>query len=574
MNFRNTSHTGYRDDSPDRNNNYNYIPSSKISMKGVSKPLTLIPVRGGKLDYNNKVIARPGDPDIDFGDAEGVFEMPYAQAQYGVIGGFQNQPYNNGMYRMDPLSHEELIRNAPMTSPANYIPASDRIVNNSQVNWNSIDNITSPEYMSNLNNATTNNLNNNLAKSDDEIIRMLKRGEVTYQQAKEAIGDRWKPEYDREDNKFTGAPNPYVSWNMDNSATMLGRSIEDGNWLGGIGAGFKLATGLARNVALGMGAANRFKESKREQEEDLRRQQDDQSHVYAQKGGLLTGDAIVGMDPDNPPVMPNAEVEAGEFLQTPDGEVTEVTGKRHSEGGELIAAPDETKVISDYVKIGAPLAKYFKKEYGVNVKAGSTFATVIDKHKRKIGLDKVIEEEANIIKKIEKQDDVKNEVTRDLNLQLLSKKLREIEEKKRPLSENLSNFTNIVFEHQEGQKEREAVKEAYKKGGKIKEYQQGGEVSEIEMMLAQYAQENGMTFEELVSQIEQLPPEEQQAFINQLAGQQPQQQAEPDLSQIIQAYAQLVGVSPEEIAQSLSQLSDQDLEAAVQQMITELQGNG
>ncbi len=34
-------------------------------MKGVSKPLILIPVRGGKLDYNNKVIARPGDPDIE-----------------------------------------------------------------------------------------------------------------------------------------------------------------------------------------------------------------------------------------------------------------------------------------------------------------------------------------------------------------------------------------------------------------------------------------------------------------------------------------------------------------------------
>ena len=77
-----------------------------------------------------------------------------------------------------------------------------------------------------------------------------------------------------------------------------------------------------------------------------------------------------------------AEVERGEYLQTPDGQVAEVMGKKHSEGGELIYAPDGTKVVSDYVKIGASLAKMFKKEFGLNVVAGSTFATVINRYKK------------------------------------------------------------------------------------------------------------------------------------------------------------------------------------------------
>jgi len=74
------STTGYKDNSPDKNEGSLMIPGNLITMKGVSKQLTLIPIVGGKPQYGRKRIAKPGDSDIQFeSDVESVLELPYAQ---------------------------------------------------------------------------------------------------------------------------------------------------------------------------------------------------------------------------------------------------------------------------------------------------------------------------------------------------------------------------------------------------------------------------------------------------------------------------------------------------------------
>ena len=102
------------------------------------------------------------------------------------------------------------------------------------------------------------------------------------------------------------------------------------------------------------------------------------------------------------------EVEAGEYLQTPDGSTLEVVGKKHSQGGEILNLPQSTIVVSDYLKIGSKLATYFKKNYDLNVTSKSTFATVLDRYKRKIGLTKILEEETNILQKLINEDNQRN----------------------------------------------------------------------------------------------------------------------------------------------------------------------
>jgi len=72
------SKTGYRDDSPDKNNPYNIIPSNRISMKGVSIPLIGVPIIGGKPDFSGMQIMTPGEKEeyvFDF-YAEAVLEVP------------------------------------------------------------------------------------------------------------------------------------------------------------------------------------------------------------------------------------------------------------------------------------------------------------------------------------------------------------------------------------------------------------------------------------------------------------------------------------------------------------------
>ena len=254
-----------------------------------------------------------------------------------------------------------------------------------------------------------------------------------------------------------------------------------------------------------------------------------------QKGGttnakMLTGNYIEGNDNHS---SPSVEVEKGEYLQTPDGSTMEVLGDKHSTGGELLNMPGGTKVISDYLKIGAKLAQYFKKEYDLNVRSGSSFSTVLDQYKKKIGLTKLLEEETRLMDKITDQEDVKFEGSREMNLQVLSGKVQELQPQKKELEQRFEVFTNLVFDKQEETKEP---------GQSNFEKQEGGEVDQTTM----------------TDEGQPVPQ-----------GEDPNQQQQgggSEIEQLIMAYAQISGQNPAEIVAQLQQLPEDQLEAAVQQM--------
>lgn len=564
MNFNNTSTEGYKRTSPDRNRNFNFIPSGKITMQGVDKPLTLIPVLNGKPMFDKKVTANPGDPDFDFGEVDGVLELPMAQSQYGTIGGVY--PQNTFGNITDFTRYPN-----PNVSSGGYerTPRPWELYDNGMQNRNYQSNLNAPPLETNFD--PMQSFNPNVQKEFNPIEYA---SETPMQREQRMIAEANKrqaeanPDASKKNQGFMGAINPYGGFNLDNSSVYLGASIANKNPFGIASAGAKVGLGVLRNVFSGIGATKRFNEATLDQQEQLRKEAEEKDLLWNyQKGGvLLTQSAIVG-DPNNP--NPSAEVEKGEYLQTPDGQVVEVMGKKHSEGGELITAPASTKVISDYVKIGAPLAKFFKKEFGINVVAGSTFATVIDRYKKKIGLDKVIEDEASLIAKVSDQEEVKNETVRDLNLEVLSKKLNEVYAKKEPLDDELTKFTNLVFDKQEAKKEVDDSK--FKK-------QDGGEISvedPMERALKDYAQSQGLSMDELMSQLQEMSPQEQEAFIQSIMGTEnpiPNEESEGDLEQIIMAYSQLSGEDPQAIAESLSQLSEEELNQVVQQMMSEING--
>lgn len=55
------------------------------------------------------------------------------------------------------------------------------------------------------------------------------------------------------------------------------------------------------------------------------------------------------------------EAEAGEIIETPEGEIAELGGKKHSEGGEDINVPEGTRIFSDQLKIAGKTMAERKK---------------------------------------------------------------------------------------------------------------------------------------------------------------------------------------------------------------------
>lgn len=538
---------GYKDSSPDRNNSANMIPGNLITMKGVSKALTLIPIVGGKPQYDRQIVANPGDDDIQFeSDVESVLELPYAQYQNPVVGGNIQNPYGaqgvipgnnfafNNTNNPNTLSYEPLsINNRPKTS------FSQHLTNQGEFQG-------TPTYNDNLKVGDFGYDVQNSAKVND----IMKQGEkdMTSGQLdpnlRQQIQANNTTKQGQQGVPFMGAINPYGGWNLSNASTMLGASIQQGNTLGIIGSAGKILLEGTRNAMGGAAAMKRYQEDKNTYEQNLEEAERKQGRRWFKSGGLteffqkggrlgqmLTGNFIEGNDNHS---MPNVEVESGEHLQTPDGSVMEVIGKRHSEGGELLNVPEGTKVISDYLKIGSKLATFFKKEYDINVKAGSTFATVLSQYRKKIGLTELLEKESDLMEKILDQEDVKFEGSREINLQVLSGKVNELQPQKEQLDSMFENFTNLVFEKQEQSKEPE---------GPNFEKQTGGEVVD----------------ETVVSEDGQPIP------------QQSEQQDSSGIEQLIIAYSQLTGQDPAQIVEQLQQMPEEQIQQALEQMAQEIQ---
>lgn len=195
---------------------------------------------------------------------------------------------------------------------------------------------------------------------------------------------------------------------------------------------------------------------------------------------LLTGE-FIQQAPPQAGVDPNAEVENKEFVQHPDGEVQKVVGRPHSQGGERLSLEPGTTVISDKVKLGAKNAKIINNQYDLKVKAGDTFASVVDKYTKKVGLNKLNDEQTKYFSQLEKvTDQEQEEQTSELNNSFLSKKINDLEQQKSLLETTRGDFTEFVYGLQEGSKsKRDLQKQAEKEdGGEISEHALGDEVPE------------------------------------------------------------------------------------------------
>lgn len=278
----NFSTTGYKDNSPDRNKSHNVIPGNLITMKGVSKKLTLIPIVGGKPRYDLQVVANPGDDDIQFGpEVESVLELPYAQSGAMIPGQYRN-PYVQNYLDNNPMGAQTVTPSGVPNIPpmVNVAPPTVEQYGEAQINDKLAQGI-EPQGR----NAYDPSLysTKSTASALSVGVDPNEAQKVQAQQVKSSLGQN-KP--------FVGAINPYGGFNMQTASTMLGASIEAGNPLGIIGSAGKILLEGTRNAMSGAAAYKNYKEGISEYETEIEEAERRQGLFWAQKGGKTNGNKI------------------------------------------------------------------------------------------------------------------------------------------------------------------------------------------------------------------------------------------------------------------------------------------
>ena len=186
----------------------------------------------------------------------------------------------------------------------------------------------------------------------------------------------------------------------------------------------------------------------------------------ADNSELLTGEIIQGL-PAGSPIEPNAELEKNEYIQFPDGVTQKVVGESHEKGGVKMSIPDGTKIVSDHLTLTSAQAKQLKKDFELNVEAGMTYAKVIDKFTKSIGLERLNKEQEELFDSLEKDmKETKDPATAKVNREYLAKKIKSIEDQKAGLEKQRAEFFNLVFDMQESNKKPEdRADDSFKKGG-------------------------------------------------------------------------------------------------------------
>jgi hypothetical protein len=173
-------------------------------------------------------------------------------------------------------------------------------------------------------------------------------------------------------------------------------------------------------------------------------------------GGAMTGQYMI----EKPNVQnPVAELEVDEYVKRPDGVIQKVEGETHENGGVLVdeeQLPDGSQIVSDHREVGDK-ARDYSKLLGVKIKPTDTFASVIEKREKQIGLTKIVEEQEEILAKLKKQTDKlvlnpEKESTLRLNIDMLQRQFNEKEQEKEPLKAQVAEIFNMTFQDQEVEK--------------------------------------------------------------------------------------------------------------------------
>lgn len=613
----NYSTQGYRTNSPDRNNSYNVIPSNIISMKGVSQPITAIPIINGKPDYSKRQILQPEQDDFVFEGAEAVLELPYAQTGLSYMGeidingflpnfNFDTSVIPQTTAPTNPVDNPGTVGNMNFNfytgvEQGTYLPQglSNPILHrrNLEIQQNNIDyqrqvdlyknQYSQPDPIQRQLYSTQEQLRQQMGIQDplqsqtdynNAIKRVQDKSTTTTNtsEQQEQTGSWWVMfnNIDRTHDLSSSLTRAGygLGWSADNydwASPQQKKIAKTGNTLATVGAVGNTLLKAGKDFFSGMAAANREQQAVNEYHEEMNRRLLDRNTYYAtlQEGGqiqdekILTGGYTTGI-PENAPITPTAEVERNEFLLQNDGSVQQVLGNTHEQGGELMDLEAGTRVISDHLKIGGEFSKRLNKDFDLNTRAKETYAKSIEKYRKKIGLQKVLDEYQEVIGKIKDQEETEHTQTREINLSFLAQRVQELEAQKAPLEEELAKFTEFVFQEQESKKEETQPTSSYQDGG------------EVEQILQTYSQVTGIPYEQLLQEFNSLSEQEQQILIQEIlqelqGAQQQQQQTDPE--QLIQAYAQATGTDPNQILQQLQQMSPEQQQQALAQMEQELQ---
>lgn len=564
----NYSTQGYRTNSPDRNNSYNVIPSNIISMKGVSQPITAIPIINGKPDYSKRQVLQPGQDDFVFEGAEAVLELPYAQTGLSYMGEIEPSEAFSFVNGFLPNFNFNTSVIPQTTAPANPIGNSGAV---EAIDFSSLYSGLDLPQVQVLGDSFEDHRNLMLQQAQDEI-------NARKTPKKEQTGSWWDMfnNIDRTHDLSSSLTRAGygLGWKADNydwASPQQKKIARTGNTLATVGAIGNTLLKAGKDFFSGMAAANREQQAVNEYHEKMSKRLQDRNTYYAtpyQEGGqiqdekILTGGYTTGI-PENAPITPTAEVERNEFILQNDGSVQQVLGNTHEQGGELMDLEAGTRIVSDHLKIGGEFSKRLNKDFDLNTRAKDTYAKAIEKYRKKIGLQKVLDEYQEVIGKIKDQEETEHAQTREINLSFLAQRVQELEAQKAPLEEELAKFTEFVFQEQESKKEETQPTSSYQDGG------------EVEQILQTYSQVTGIPYEQLLQEFNSLTEQEQQILlqeiVQELQGAQQQQQQQTDPEQLIQAYAQATGTDPNQILQQLQQMSPEQQQQALTQMEQELQ---
>ena len=318
------------------------------------------------------------------------------------------------------------------------------------------------------------------------------------------------------ENVQSDSQNDYTKYNILNpyGGVSPTAGLQYGLYNLGAGNKGKAALGLGR-AGLGFlreglsayGAGKNYKEGK---EEYLDKQFNQApKYEYYKEGGeisvaeMMTGNYL-GEAQDA-----NVEVESGEYTKNAQtGNIQEAVGEKHANGGVKTQLPDGSQVLSDFTKIGKDNAKLFSDTYGIKIKATHTFSDVMDKFKKKSGLEKLEKEEVETMEMLEKQLKTNiSENTKQINLDFLGKELQEIEAKKAELQKHQDEAFKTIFEEQEKIPKKGETKE-FQEGGEVPQEQEGMDImQQVSMMLQQ-----GVTPEVVTQQLVEAGYPEEEAI--------------------------------------------------------------
>lgn len=299
--------------------------------------------------------------------------------------------------------------------------------------------------------------------------------------------DSSKEKRSQDGNPLDPMTTPYYSPDLTGRAQMFGTSlgrIRAGNKVGANVAqaalsGVSLGLGLTRNI---MGAssaayaASRDEQAAREKLEKERRQQFIRREREGGGVNLGNGQRIDSSDLTGEYIYPlpksmednaNVEIEKGEYVSTPDDVgPMEAKGNRHEDGGTPVDLP-EAHIISDYRTIDDDFASYVRENYGIRATEKDTYATLLDRYKKKIGLSEKYDDQERVFKRLEKNKDVKDKNTSELNKSILSKYVNDNQKEIDELEVQFRSFADIVYNKQEESKRQEKIDAFFRDGGKV-----------------------------------------------------------------------------------------------------------